>query len=1027
MNTTFRAGWLAVIILCIAGRLSAQNQTQEDLLRADKQFDLYAYNLALRTYQEVLQKEPKNAHAMARIGDCYFQLNRPDESLPNYDRAVQQRDVEPEVLLRYGKALMQTGDYVGAKKWFREYMAIDRSVGQHYADMCDYATQTAQKDGLYVARNEPLNTEASDYSAAFLGTRVVYNSARTDISRKLQSKSSADWSGSAYNQLFVTQRNAETGFLQKPAFLRSDLQNAYNEGPATFSLDGKRVAFCRNNYIDGTRQIAEKGLNMSLYTADVAENGSWTNIKPFPFNGSDYATGYPGLSPDGNTLLFASTQEGGFGGWDIYVSNWTAAGWSTPRNLGAPLNTPGNEVTPFYDGRNMYFSSDWHPGLGGMDVFRAELGQQEITNIYHLGPGINSSRDDYGFVYNSDQNIGYVTSNRPGGRGNEDIWQVTKKWNDAQAGTSVLPNPTTTATPQTYSATPTTPQTYSATPTTPQTYSAGSTTPAIYSAENPNGYLYLLVTDEQTNPLPNTEVDFLDCGAGTGRTDGSGKYYFEALSRPVDCKVNLSRDGYQDATVSLYSFGKQNVIVSLSRDKRQEFAGKVLDARTKDPLYSVIVQFQIPGTDRLIQTSTDYDGRYSIFVEPNISYDITYSKEAYVDATVKTRPGGYASGNKIADVLLDRPYTNSTAANTPYTGSQSPVTTVAPTQYSTPSTVKPQTTTLYSPLTQQQAIAQQAQSPLTGYSIQVAASPDNLPEEKLKSFEALSKFGNIYVKTESAVNKVRLGIFPNKEEAVKNLKEINKNKKFKDAFLVEERGGDQSLVLGPPAASETIRPSEYSTGPTAKGLTTPATTPSILYSVQLASFGADKPININEFAGVAGLGNVYTKQENGMTKVRVGVWGEHANAEATQNEVVARGFRDAIVVTEKANDESIKGFQIPATGVPSAKQIAPAQYSTSPASQKTVQRPVEYSTPTTSNPYWVKIAALTNPERFESSSLENIGSTIEKRKMDNGLTVILLGSYPDLESANLAQNRVRNKGYEGTYVVKDVNGRLLKQ
>ncbi len=254
---------------------------QDDLQRADKQFDLYAYNLALRTYEQVLQKDPNNARALSRTADCYFQLNRPEEALPWYERAAQQYNVEPVTFLNYGKALMQTGDYVGAKKWFRVYGENNPSAAQQYINMCDYAADVSKREAIYTVKNEPLNTEAADYCPTFLGSRVVYSSSRTDIARKNQPKTGSDWSGSAYNQLYVTQRSTESGMLQKPTFLRSDLQNTFNEGPVSFSADGKKVAFCRNNFIDGTRQIAEKGINMSLYVAEVVD-GNWLNIKAIP-------------------------------------------------------------------------------------------------------------------------------------------------------------------------------------------------------------------------------------------------------------------------------------------------------------------------------------------------------------------------------------------------------------------------------------------------------------------------------------------------------------------------------------------------------------------------------------------------------------------------------------------------------------------------------------------------------------------------------------------------------------------------
>lgn len=991
MNTSYRAGLLAMMLLFFTGQLFAQPAGSDDLVRADKQFDLYAYNLALRTYEEVLMKDPNNAHAIARVGDCYFQLNKPDASLEYYQRAVQLRDAEPDASLRYGVALMHTGDYVGAKKQFRFYSDVNQTLGDHYLSMCDYAIQTTKKDASYTARNEPSNTDAADYSPAFYGSRITFNSARTDITRKMQSKSSADWTGSAYNQLFVTQRNPEGGFLQKPVFLRSDLQNAFNEGPVSFSGDGKKVAFCRNNFINGTRQIAAKGISMSLYTADVDANGAWNNVKAFQYNGSDYATGFPSLSSDGKTLLFSSNQEGGYGGWDIYVSNWTSNGWSMPRNLGAPLNTPGNEVTPFYNGKYFYFSSDWHEGLGGLDVFRAELGQAEVKNIYQLGTGINSSRDDYGFVYNTDQNIGYLTSNRPGGRGNEDIWQINKKIVDVPESTTAS----------------------SSVNIAPQTYS--TTTQSVVAEQN-SGYNHLFVTDDQGKPLNNVEVDFLDCGCGTGRTDGMGKYYFEALSRSVDCHVGLTREGFQDATIALYSFGKQNVLVAMTKDKRQEFVGKVLDMRTKEPLYSVIVQFQVPGTDRLIQTSTDIDGRYSIFVESGTAYEMLYSKEGFTDATVKVRPGQQSGGtNRLQDVLMDRMNAGYTTYNT-----NTPQPTTAPITYSTETTTP--TTTLYAPKTAKE------EAPFLGYAIQLAASPVQLPAAKLSKFEELSNSGNIYAKTESGINKVRLGVFSNKEDAQKKLKEINKKPGYKDAFLVEEHGTDQSLVLGSKAQDASpIRPTEYSTPGNATPVNAKGFTPAICYAVQLGSFAPNKAINVLDYSSIASLGNVYTKVENGMTKIRLGVWPDYADAEAAQNESVAHGFKDATVVTEKGNDESIQGFLLNSIGTPS--KISPAPYQ-SGNKGFTDLRPTEYNAsvnPNVTGPYYVKIAALSNPERFDEKPLSDIAGNIEKRKIDNGMTLILLGGYPDLATATMAQNRVRNKGYEGTYVIKDDKGKFVKQ
>jgi hypothetical protein len=278
------------------------------------------------------------------------------------------------------------------------------------------------------------------------------------------------------------------------------------------------------------------------------------------------------------------------------------------------------------------------------------------------------------------------------------------------------------------------------------------------------------------------------------------------------------------------------------------------------------------------------------------------------------------------------------------------------------------------------------------------------------------------------VNKVRLGIFPTKTEAQENLKEVLKKPAFKSAFIVEERGADESLVIGPPSApAVTQAPAQYS----AKGvLSAPTDNSEVRYAVQLGSFSADKPIAISDYTGLANLGNIYTKAENGLNKVRVGVWSSHNNADAAKEEAVSRGFKDAIVVTEKADDQSLQAFMI---GAPAA----PTQYSTSTEQQKKrpgattttkstdPTRPTMYATPSTTstNKYYIRVAALSNPERLDRDKLAGLGN-IELRPGDKGLTILLLGIFPDLESATSVLNQTRARGMDEAYIVKDVAGKL---
>lgn len=996
MDSRLRILCMTVALFFNAMTSFSQNNASEEIQRADKQFDLYAYNLALRSYEQIQKRDPNNPYILGRLADCYFQLNRPEEAVTWYERAVARRSADPQILFNYGKALMYTGRYAEAKLQFQRYAETNDAVGRHYANMCDYAQDVTQKEPLYAARVEPMNSASDDYGPAFLGNRLVFSSCRTDLVRRNSGKNASDWSGSSNNQLFITQRTGEGGMLEKPSFLRTELQNAFNEGPVSFSADGRKVAFCRNNFIDGTRQVAEKGINMSLYTADVVD-GNWVNIKAFPHNGSDYATGFPSLSSNGKTLVFASNQPGGLGGWDIYVSNLTDEGWSTPRNLGAPLNTRGNEVTPYYDGKDLYFSSDWHRGLGGLDVFRAKLGNETVSEVYHLGPGINSSRDDYGFIYNAAQKIGYIATNRKDGRGNVDIWQITKRYDDRITET---PAPVEEK-PTQYNNPTETPVTYNNQPSrrVEQGKPAGSET----VSEIPR---HILVTDQNNRPVSFATLDLDDCNFGVAQTDQQGMFYFMAAQRNIDCDIKISKTGYRTAIIHMHEFGQENINISLyaertatapetysttSKSKLEYYTGTVIDAGNGKPVENATIQADLDGTGPVTIT-TDKKGTYKLLLDTYGSYDIFYAKSGYLQTIVHTVPALYGNDKKLPHVALEKStYNASTTVIEPVRPTERSNDT-APAQYST--STKSATKTKVTPETE----------PLNGYSIQLAASPVEMKEKELKKYEDLSRYGNLYSKSEGKFEKIRLGIYPVRSDAQTILEKIQQDKSFKDAYVVEERGADESLVLRERAkktsSDNDLRPSQYA----AKNKEV------IRYAVQLGSFGNKRPVALNEFTALSDLGNIYTKAESESVKVRLGVWNQHADAEKAQEKAVARGYKDAIVVTEKGDDESITAFIIAGT---EENTPAPAQYSTRKSTGKVPQ------------PYFIRLMATSTPSKFDQSQVDDLGD-VQKRKGENGMTLILVGGYPDVETATEIQNVLRDRGFKECYLVKDEKGKLTR-
>ncbi|MEQ1746715.1 MAG: tetratricopeptide repeat protein [Saprospiraceae bacterium] len=1050
----------AAVWLFAVASVFAQANLQENLARADKQFDLYAYNLALSSYDQILKEQPNNARALARIGDCHFQLNRPQDALTWYDRAVVLGNAEPEILLRYGKALMYTGDYYGAKKWFLQYADTNPTVGRHYAQMCDFALQAARKEALFQALNEPLSTAASDYAPVFFGEKIVYASARTDMKRKTSAKSSTDWTGSAYNQLFAAPRPTGEGYLQNPSFLHDDLQSDFNESPVSFSSDGRRVAYCKNNFIDGTRQMAEKGISLSLYLADVVD-GKWLNERSFPYNGSDFSTAYPCFSPDGNTLYFASTQEGGFGGWDIYATTWNAGTWSVPRNLGAPLNTPGNEVTPYFDGNSLYFSSDWHNGLGGMDVFRAELTDFSARDIVHLGTGINSPRDDYGFIFDPKTNTGYLTSNRPEGRGNEDIWQIRKKVDEfvitvtdpqknplggvdidfsacnggikqtdangrysfaISAGkvdcratvrkegyrSTVLPiqssgekNLSAVLLPEYNTPASQPPVSQPVSQPAPQTYSTPTNT-GTYPVQAGNIEKYsVYVSDDQGRALVAAALNLSACGLGTIYTDVAGKasFYFP---QGAMCNMIVQKDGLEDAVVPIHTQRSRDISVAMSADKRTKFSGIVYDANTRQTAHAVIITAKSRQSSHEALASSNTAGNYTLWLRPYQTYDISYAKDGYLNYVNPIQTGSHS----LAELEM-APVGIQPAMSAPATYNTSP---------------SPGGMISLADLDRTGTAKTVAPAKVEAYAIQLSADKDPYSDAELRKYDSYAERGNLYTVKEGQMHKLRLGVYPTKEQANTVLGKLIPAPK--DAFVVRENQATQEMLVDETASKGlTASPAMYST---------PGISP-VRFAVQVASFPTGRPIPLADYANLNALGTTYVQQENDRARVRVGTWESHDKAEAVRNDAARMGYPDAIVVAEKAESAPVATpYSTPAPSpTPAPKKMfspmpvsssptAPAQYSTSTSA---------VPTPVTTGPakFYIRVCALDDPYGFDTRRLDGTGGTLERWPIgDTKKTAIMLSGFSSADQAKVATNKLRAKGFDDAYIIQDENGRMSK-
>ncbi len=269
----------------------------------------------------------------------------------------------------------------------------------------------------YEVKNlKELNTGELDYSAVPFRNGVVFTSTRN---RSTLFGCSSDFTNGHYSDLYYAEKDGEGNF-RTPQFLEGDVNAKYHDGTATFTSDQTKMIFSRNNR-KGTN--AWGTIDLKIYESNL-KNGYWEEAKELPFNSDDFATCHPSLTPNGMWLYFSSNRPGGYGGMDIYVIERKKNGsWGTPINLGSKVNSSGHELFPFIspDGI-LYWSSDGLGGMGGLDVFSLPISNGEDAIRNQLTAPINSRFDDFAFTTNFQGTEGYLTSDREGGQGKDDLY-----------------------------------------------------------------------------------------------------------------------------------------------------------------------------------------------------------------------------------------------------------------------------------------------------------------------------------------------------------------------------------------------------------------------------------------------------------------------------------------------------------------------------------------------------------------------------------------------------------------------------
>ena len=585
-----------VVLLCLF-LLPLSATAQSGLLKsANKSYELHDYKEAIKSYLRYINRNRNSVEARARLADSYRHLNQLSDAAKWYKEVVYNHEINPIHLFEYGLTLKGLGNYSEARNWFLSYAESNPEVGMHYAASCTHALEKQNTPAAYKINAEFTNTDAADFGPAFFKDRLVFASSRVDYNENKRTRDNV-------NLPFITSRD-QNNYLRTPQLLHQRLKNG-NEGPVSYSADGRWVAITRNNFVNSIRQIPSSGLNLNIQIAEVLPNGEWQNEKFFPFNGSNFATGYPSFSSDGNTLYFASNRPDGFGGFDIFVTYRIGDTWTTPENLGPTVNTQGDEISPFFDGTDLYFSSNWHKGMGGMDVFRTSKTGSSWDRIYHLDTQINSPRDDYGFIYDKDKNIGYLVSNRLGGKGNEDIYRISKASNNIE----------------------------------------------------------IIVLDELSmQPISDAAIDFSSCGQPTFMTNVSGRHVLQ-VPDGLNCQAIVRKSGYISSILNVSQnqmAGVQSLQVLLKRsgsttgtgNMSGSFVGNVYNVNTGQNVPSVLIRATSQQTGQSLEAVSDESGNYFLALQPYNTYTINYSKAGFLDISRSINVGNGQETNLLGSFPL---------------------------------------------------------------------------------------------------------------------------------------------------------------------------------------------------------------------------------------------------------------------------------------------------------------------------------------------------------------------------------------
>ncbi len=407
MRKLMFVGLLIVFFVASYSQIFGQASLRE---KADQQYRLKAYSQAIESYQDHLSGNPDDLLSTARLAECFENTNNMLAAARLYEKIVSHPNCIVDYNVKFGKLLMKLGLYDKAKKQFQKVEENNPTLAKQYQNSCQFAKNVLALGDKFTVTQLKESSSNDEFGAEIVGDKIIYTSFLIEPnSNSLVQRPVSDIF--VYNEKEGTNSN-----------FGSDVTNYKGITSVRYSPSKRYVVYTRHNFLNGNKHIVGHEKDMSVYIAEVDNNGDFINEKPLPFNDVEYSTAFACFGDDDNTIYYSSNRKNN--NFDIYVSKRLQNTWSDGKSLGKLINTPGNEVTPQFVEGTLFFSSDYHNGLGGYDVFKSTCYKGEYSYPVNMGKGVNSPADDLYFVQSRNVDKGYVTSNRLGSKGGYDIYKT---------------------------------------------------------------------------------------------------------------------------------------------------------------------------------------------------------------------------------------------------------------------------------------------------------------------------------------------------------------------------------------------------------------------------------------------------------------------------------------------------------------------------------------------------------------------------------------------------------------------------